>query len=83
MIIPIRCFTCGKVIAHKWNKFIELNSGGDDQNGSGDDQHQHVAVGDTLDKLQLKRYCCRRMILTHVDLIVKLLSYNIMAGQTA
>jgi DNA-directed RNA polymerase I, II, and III subunit RPABC5 len=31
---------------------------------------------DALDKLQLKRYCCRRMVLTHVDLIEKLLLYN-------
>ena len=32
--------------------------------------------GQALNELGLKRYCCRRMILTHVDLIDKLLAYN-------
>ena len=33
--------------------------------------------GDALDSLEVKRYCCRRMLLSHVDLIVKLMEYNI------
>ena len=36
-----------------------------------------VTFSEALDELGCKRYCCRRMILTHVDLIVKLLHYNI------
>jgi len=35
-----------------------------------------VAESQALQELGLKRYCCRRMLLTHVDLIVKLLNYN-------
>lgn len=31
---------------------------------------------EALDKLGLKRYCCRRMVLTHIDLIEKLLRYS-------
>lgn len=33
----------------------------------------HRGIRDAMDELQLKRYCCRRMIMTHVDLIEKLL----------
>ena len=36
-----------------------------------------IVFREALDDIGCKRYCCRRMILTHVDLIVKLLHYNI------
>ncbi len=68
MIIPVRCFSCGKVIAHKWEEFCEL---------VGEDHEEGKEVGKALDKIGFTRYCCRRMFLSHVDLIDKLLNYNI------
>ena len=64
MIIPVRCFTCGKVVGDKWEQYMRLLT----------DSHMNEA--EALDSLKLERYCCRRMLLTHVDLIEKLLAYN-------
>lgn len=62
MIIPIRCFTCGKVTGDKWEPYQEMLKNG-------------ICEKDALDKLGLKRYCCRRILLTHVELIDKMLNY--------
>mgnify|MGYP001160810464 CR=1 FL=1 len=77
MIIPVRCFTCGKVLADKYKYYkTELEKS---HNGKGEREDsiinvnarniQHTPEGKLLDKLGLKRYCCRRAVLTHIDLI--------------
>lgn len=63
MIIPVRCFTCGALIADKWNKFSERVARGEDP-------------AKVLDELGVRRYCCRRMFLSHVDLIDVVLRYE-------
>lgn len=50
---------------------------GVDENQEGEEGQSKTVECIALDKLGLNRYCCRRMILTHVDLITKLLNYNI------
>ncbi len=62
MIIPVRCFTCGKLIADKWEEFARRVKMGEDP-------------GDVLDSLGIKRYCCRRMLLSHVEIIDEVLRF--------
>ena len=56
MMVPVRCFTCGAVIGQHWDVYRERTARGEDP-------------GAVLDQLGLTRYCCRRMLLTHVDLL--------------
>ena len=56
MIIPIRCFSCGKPIAHLWKTFKERVAKGEE-------------AKKVLDDLGVERYCCRAVFLGHVDLI--------------
>ena len=56
MIIPIRCFSCGKPVSHLWDEYKERVDKGEN-------------AKQVLDSLGLERYCCRTMLLGHVDLI--------------
>ena len=76
MIIPVKCFTCGKVLADKYqyyqktvaemklknkeelNEIKYLNS----------NNIKKTAEGKVMDDLGLTRMCCRRHMLTHVDI---------------
>jgi len=63
MIIPVRCFTCGKVVASAWPAFVERTRTGEEP-------------GKVLDDLGLSRYCCRRMILSNAELIDEVLPFG-------
>lgn len=81
MIIPVRCFTCGKVLANKWNTFqLKVTQY---KKEMGVDPKQDIYVnqnrldGETpqkraMDELELTRYCCRRHMMGHVDIIDKI-----------
>jgi DNA-directed RNA polymerase subunit N len=63
MIIPIRCFTCGKPIAQDWDEYNKKVSGGKDPRS-------------VLDSLGYKRYCCRRMFISHSEVIEEVMRYK-------
>ena len=56
MMIPMRCFSCGKPVSHLWEDFQAKVKKGDDRKK-------------VMDSLGLERYCCRALFLGHVDLI--------------
>ena len=53
MLLPVRCYTCGKVLTsfpeYTYNKLID----------------EGIHPGDALDRCGLRKLCCRRMLLTH------------------
>ena len=74
MIIPICCYTCGKIIADKWNYYereLKKIKKTDEDTLLNVDSKTIIEYpeGKILDKLGLTDYCCRRMMLSHVDLI--------------
>jgi DNA-directed RNA polymerase subunit N len=68
MIIPVRCFTCGKLIADKWEDFTRRVKAGEDPKK-------------VLDSLGVTRYCCRRMILGHIEISDSILRFYAEKGK--
>ena len=63
MIVPIRCFSCGKPIAHLYEEFLKRRKKGE-------------KMKDILDDLGLDRYCCRQVFMGHVELIQKIARFK-------
>ena len=63
VIIPIRCFSCGKPVSHLWEDYNKCLERGEIRKK-------------ILDNLGLERQCCRALFLTHVDLIDLVAQYK-------
>jgi DNA-directed RNA polymerase subunit N len=63
MIIPVRCFSCGKVVGEYYEEYIKRTSKGEN-------------AEKVMDDLGITRYCCRRMILSHSDLMDDIIKYT-------
>ena len=76
MLIPVKCFTCGKVIGNKYNYFLREVIKRKEQAGGIPQEIQYLddktmdktIEGLLLDELKLRDMCCRRHFLTHVNI---------------
>ena len=74
MLIPVKCFTCGKVIGDKYNHYISEISKRKGYIKEEEIQYldetsiDKTIEGVILDELKLKDMCCRRHFLTHVNI---------------
>ena len=73
MIIPIRCFTCNKILASKWEKYNQLKEEKSKKKNIDITISNHNINNlddnkDIFKKLDIERYCCKRCITTHIDL---------------
>lgn len=56
MMIPVRCFSCGRVVGSAYEQYKARVAQGEDPKTA-------------MDSVGLKRYCCRRMLVSQVDII--------------
>ena len=63
MLVPVRCFSCNKVIGGRYEEFLERRENGEEPS-------------QVMDELGIDRYCCRKIYVSHIDLIDELLPYD-------
>ncbi len=76
MIIPVKCFTCGNVLANKYRWYqaeVRKLKSRDKEDITTvqyltKDMVDKTPEGIVLDTLKLNKMCCRRHMLTHVDI---------------
>ena len=76
MIIPVKCFTCGTVLANKYRWYLREVKKLKLEKSMNDTEVIYLTTsniektpeGEVLDLLQLNKMCCRRHMLTHVDI---------------
>jgi DNA-directed RNA polymerase I, II, and III subunit RPABC5 len=74
MIFPIRCITCNNIIGGKWLTYLDKVKSYRKETGKTDMEYltattEKTAEGKALDDLKVKKVCCRRHFLAHVDLL--------------
>jgi len=62
VLVPVRCFTCGNLVSEKFEEYQNKVKSGEEP-------------AKVLDSLGIKRYCCRRMLLTTVETIQQVLPF--------
>lgn len=72
MIIPVRCFSCGRVVASDYERYKEKLR---EITNAGEAVTSEKIEG-ILDSLGVERYCCRRMIISHTDLIDEIIPFS-------
>ena len=62
MLVPVRCFTCGNLVADKFDEYQNRVKSGEEP-------------AKILDSLGIERYCCRRMMLTTLETIQQVIRF--------
>ena len=62
MLVPVRCFTCGNLVADKFDEYQNRVKSGEEPTK-------------ILDSLGIERYCCRRMMLTTLETIQQVIPF--------